>query len=111
MLHNLAKYADERYRTIISRVAFVSLFEKCTYLKFGPVTVKYLCRQRALLQILDAISCLSSFKTRSTGFISSGPAASSGFRFNNNLSAPFRSMKISGFKGTYISNNQNCYSE
>ena len=48
-------------------------------------------------QMIGAISCLNSFKT--TGFISSGPAALCGFRLDNNLSTQFRSMEISGIKG------------
>ena len=43
MLHNLAKYAGERYWPIISWVTFVSLVEKWTYPRFGPITWKYSC--------------------------------------------------------------------
>ena len=47
MLHNLAKYAGERYWPIISWVTFVSLFEKWTYPSFGPITWKYSCGKRS----------------------------------------------------------------
>ena len=52
-------------------------------------------------QIIGAISCLNSFKT--PGFISSGPAALSGFRFASSLSTPFKSIKSLALMGTYIS--------
>ena len=45
-LHNLAQYAGERNRSIISWVACVSLFEKWTYPSFRPITGKYFCKQR-----------------------------------------------------------------